>query len=728
MTATRIYNDIWYQVADLHVALVHHARIFKQFYRGKEWYVFQDVYANKFFRLTPEAYRFLLKLDTQRTLGEHWEEQVQADPENAPTQDEVVKLLSHLHLSNLLYYRNRSATDDMFERVRKRKQDELKAKMASFLFIRIPVWNPDGWLKRQSRLTDVLFSRYSAIAWVVMAIWAVKTLLDNFDAAWNQTQGVLALDNLVWLYVCMFGLKFLHEMGHAMMTRKFGGPVTNMGLMLLILTPIPYMDASSSWSFRNKYHRMLVGAAGMLVELFIAFIATLVWAATGEGLVHSLAFNIMLIASVSSLVFNGNPLLKFDAYYILSDWLEIPNLYQRSRDQWYYWVERYSFGVKRGVYSPSGSGVETFWMALYAALSSVYRLLVSVSIVLFVAGQWFLLGVVIAVMFGYMWLFKPLFSFTRYLVSSSRLAFQRQRALAVTAVFTLVVVFLVGILPLPASIRAPGVVQAREFYTVFSPVDGLLLESSVSSGDWVKQGQLLARISSQDLEVDLLKTRRQLVEIDALLVQALDVNGANLKPLRQRRSHLQQQLVNLDQKIKDARIIARHEGVYVGDELVDFNSTWLHQRQRLGSVIDTRAYRFHAVVTQDQLADLFRIASGEAEIRLYGDAGKVYRATGLKIVPYEQHELPSAALGWRAGGDIPTLDSDEYGETTQEAFFSLHARIELDAPHDSGNPDSPPSALLHGHTGVMRLELPNEPLASSLWRQLTQMMQKRFLI
>lgn len=720
---TRIYNDIWYQVADLYVALVNHARIFKQFYRGDEWYVFQDAYSNKFFRLTPAAYRFLLSLDTHRTLGEHWEALAQTDPDEAPTQDEVVKLLSHLHLSNLLYYRNRSATDDMFERVRKRKQDEMKAKMASFLFVRIPLWNPDGWLKRNSKLTDLLFSRYSAVAWVLMAIWAIKTLVDNVDAAWNQSQGVLALDNLIWLYLCMFGLKFLHEMGHAMMTRKFGGPVTTMGIMLLILTPIPYMDASSSWAFRNKYHRMLVGGAGMLVELFIAFIATLVWAATGEGLLHSLAFNIMLIASVSSLIFNGNPLLKFDSYYILSDWLEIPNLYQRSRDQWYYWVEKYGFGVKRGVHSPSGSVVETFWMATYAALSSVYRLLVSVSIVMFVAGQWFLLGVVIALMFGYMWLLKPLFSFVRYLSSSPRLAFQRHRALAVTGVFVLALVLLIGVLPLPSSIRAPGVVQARQFYTVFAPVEGVLSEVSVNSGEWIAKGQPLATIDSRDLEVDIVRTRRQMEEIDALLVQALDQEDANLKPLRKRYQHLQQQLAGLQQKQQDAVILARHEGVYVGEELKDHRYAWLHQRQRLGSVIDTRAYRFHAVVTQDQLADLFRLSSVGAEVRLYGNAAQVYSAVDLKVVPYEQHVLPSAALGWRAGGDIATVEEDEYGRTTQEAFFSVHVHLEV-ADSEDGNTD----ALLHGRTGVLRLTLPDEPLASRVWRELSQLVQKRFLI
>ena len=165
---------------------------------------------------------------------------------------------------------------------------------------------------------------------------------------------MLAPGNLVLLYLGMVVIKTLHEFGHALFCRKFGGEVHVMGVMLMIFTPMPYVDATSSWSFRQRSKRVLVGAAGMIVELFVAALATFLWARTGPGTLHTLAYNMMFVASVSTLIFNINPLLRFDGYYILSDLLEIPNLNQRAIGQLRHLAESKLFGVKPSE-SPAGT-------------------------------------------------------------------------------------------------------------------------------------------------------------------------------------------------------------------------------------------------------------------------------------------------------------------------------------------------------------------------------------
>ena len=144
----------------------------------------------------------------------------------------------------------------------------------------------------------------------------------------------------------MLVIKFIHEMGHAFSTRRFGGEVHEVGIMLLVFSPVPYVDVTSAWAQRSRARRMWVGAAGMYVELFIAAIMTVVWAQTGAGLVNSLAYNVMFVASVSTLIFNLNPLLRFDGYYILSDLMDAPNLHMRSRAQLTNWSEKWLFGVE----------------------------------------------------------------------------------------------------------------------------------------------------------------------------------------------------------------------------------------------------------------------------------------------------------------------------------------------------------------------------------------------
>src|SRR6185436_12555238 len=183
--------------------------------------------------------------------------------------------------------------------------------------------------------------------WLAVVGTALKVAFDNWDALRSQSQGVLAPGNLPLLYVGLVLIKALHEFGHAYFTRKFGGEVHVMGILLMIFTPVPYMDASASWAFRSKYQRLLVGGAGMIVEVFFAAIAMFVWANTGQGTVHSLAYNIMFVASVSTVLFNANPLLRFDGYYMFSDLLEIPNLSQRAMQHLRHIGERWLFGLKK---------------------------------------------------------------------------------------------------------------------------------------------------------------------------------------------------------------------------------------------------------------------------------------------------------------------------------------------------------------------------------------------
>ena len=228
-----------------------------------------------------------------------------------------------------------------------------------------------------------------------MVAVGANAVLENLPQIADQTQGVLALDNLIWLYLCMAAMKVVHELAHAFVCKRFGGEVHVFGIMLLVMAPLPYVDATASWAFRSRYERALVGAVGVLSELFMAALGAVVWANTGPGLVHTLAFNVMLLGSISSLLFNGNPLLRFDAYYVLCDLIDIPNLYQRANQQWLYFADRYLLG-SRDAKGPSTDSREWWWLTGYGGLSFIYRLMVVALVLEYVADQWFLLGVVFA--------------------------------------------------------------------------------------------------------------------------------------------------------------------------------------------------------------------------------------------------------------------------------------------------------------------------------------------
>jgi putative peptide zinc metalloprotease protein len=218
-------------------------------------------------------------------------------------------------------------------------------------------------------------------------------LSDNVTGLWHQASGVLAPDNLPLLYLAFILVKVFHEFGHAFACKKFGreegtgGEVHAMGIMFLVFMPLPYIDASSAWAFRRKWHRAVVGAAGVLVELAIAAVAAIVWARTAEGTAfHAIAYNVMFIASISTVIFNGNPLLRFDGYYVLSDLVEIPNLSQRALGYLYYLVRRYVWRVRK-VQSPAHTRGEGVWFVVYGVASTAFRVFISIRIVLFLGDR-----------------------------------------------------------------------------------------------------------------------------------------------------------------------------------------------------------------------------------------------------------------------------------------------------------------------------------------------------
>ncbi len=204
-----------------------------------------------------------------------------------------------------------------------------------------------------------------------------------------------------------------------------------MGIMLLVFMPVPYVEASAAYAFRNKYHRMVVGAAGIMTELFLAAIAMVVWVLVEPGAVRSIAFNVMVISGVSTLLFNGNPLLRFDAYYVLSDFLEIPNFGTRSNQQLGYLLKRYLLGVKNNP-PPARSSGEAVWLVTYSVASFFYRMFIMVVIALFVAGKFFIIGVLLAIWSIYGFLVHPTFKVAKGLMMDGEIKRKRNRLYAVT--------------------------------------------------------------------------------------------------------------------------------------------------------------------------------------------------------------------------------------------------------------------------------------------------------
>src|ERR1700742_2856830 len=249
------FSESWYRVASLRAKLRASAQISRQYYRGERWYVVRDPAGNQFHRLSDAAYRFVGLLDGSRTVAEAWDLAGGSLADDAPTQPEVIQILSHLYSANLI---DADVTPDatvLLRRHKKQQQRKLQGRLMNILFPRIPLWDPDRFLKLWMPLVKSGFSKIGAIIWLLVVGGAIASLAPEWDRIKTATTNSIAPANWLWLWAVFVFVKLIHELGHAFSCRRWGGECHELGIMFLVLIPTPYVDASTAWSFPNKWHK-----------------------------------------------------------------------------------------------------------------------------------------------------------------------------------------------------------------------------------------------------------------------------------------------------------------------------------------------------------------------------------------------------------------------------------------------------------------------------------------
>ena len=742
------FHESWYRVAGLHPRLRSTVQITRQFFRNQHWHVVQDHTNNAFFRLSEPAYFFVGLLDGIRTVGDAWRICNDRLGDDAPTQGEAIQLLGQLYTSNLLMAELPSDTHTLFNRYKKRKTREVQGYLMNLMFIRLPLFDPDAWLERWLPLVGWIFSPVGFCVWMFLLAVGLYNLIQMpgwTDKFFDSANGVLAPDNLLMLYVGFAVTKACHEMGHAISCKKFGkqagtgGEVHTIGIMFLIFTPVPYVDASSSWAFTNKWHRAIVGAAGMWVELAIASIAAVVWVKTGSGSwVHGLAYNMMFVASVSTVIFNANPLLRYDGYYILSDILEIPNLAQRSKEFMYYLVKKYAWAV-RYARNPAYSQSEQAWLFVYAISSSIMRIVVSFGILIYLAsvleGALIIIASVMVVAAVITWIFIPIGKFTYYLATNGELARVRVRAVVTTILFLGGLIGGLGLIPAPDRSRAQGVVEPLDLQEINVSETGvaninlaaLPLDKKFGMPT-VQEGQTILLATNTELvsKVHQLEAQRdqEIVRMNTLFITDPVKGGGPGAAMIYKISveALQAEIDDTKKRIKDLELISPQTGVLVADELEHRNGNTL-RHEKLGMVADMDMERLiiRAWVPNDLAGMVSKEAKERVEIRVLGRPDILLEGRISYMAPEGQDRLPSAALGYGVGGATETDREDRYG--TKATENGLEVRIDrlrfINAPDNIHQ-------LMPGQRVVVRFDFVRKPYLYQGWTSLQQLFQKKF--
>ena len=711
----KLFHESWYRIANQRICLRPSVRVQRQMFRGSRWYVLSDPFSNQFYRLPPGAYGFVSRLNPKRTVEEVWNEVVDREPTQAPGQGDIIELLAQLYHANLLHYSLPPDSTKLFERYKKKKQKILQANLKSIMFFRIPLFDPNMILQRLLPLIRVMMGPIGGITWLVVVLWAIKIAFDHAGELWEQSQSILAPGNLFLLYVGVVVIKVLHEFGHAFAVRRFGGEVHTMGVMFLIFSPLPYMDASASWFFRSKWQRVLVGAAGMIVEVFVAACALFVWANTGPGIVHTLSYNMVFVASVSTVLFNINPLLRFDGYYMLSDFLDMPNLHQHAGQHLKYLVEHHAFGYQNAE-TPATSKREEVWFTAFGILSGLYRIFVFSMIFLFVADQFLLAGLIMAAICFVTWGILPVIGIVRYLATSPKLNRVRTRAILVSGATFAVLGGILFLFPFPFSIHAPGILKSNDYTVVTTKVSGHVAEILTPSGTLVAPGTPLVRLVNTELEYEFRESQAGLSEAEAQYRKALQNQQANLSPIASRMAYYQKRIDRLTLEQANLVVTAEMGGTWVARNLQDRLGMWLARGTAFGELVNEDRFQFVSVVAQSDASELFDQGIRKTEVKLAGQAGTRISVADFAVIPMEQTRLPSMALGWSGGGEIAVDLRNGQGTQTAEPYYQVRANL---LPNSE-------VATLHGRSGRIRFLLPPRSLASQGWRMLLQLVQDRY--
>lgn len=704
-----MHSPLWHRVEQIRPRVRPELRIERHVIRGDVWYVAKDRFSTRAHRFSAGVYAVLMRMDGRRTLGEIWADVAARFGEEAPSQGEVLQLVGQLYSTGLVQADRAVDTRELAQRARDVQRRQTMQQVQNPLFLRLPLVDPNRFLDATAHLVRPFFSGAFLLVWLAATGWLLAQAALRWEPLTaNVADRVLAADNLLLLLLVYPLLKALHELAHAYAVKVHGGEVHEMGVMLLVFLPAPYVDASASAVFASRRARIAVAAAGMMAELLVAAAAMAVWIGAEPGLVRALAYNTMLIAGVSTVVFNANPLLRFDGYHILADLIDVPNLATRAT-RWYAWVaQRRLFGMQEAR-SPATAPGEAFWFALYAPASLAYRLAVLAAIAAVVGTKYFVIGVMLMLWTVGQAVLWPMLKALRFVLLSPAVRRRRARAVAVTGLGAALAGGLFFVLPLPHATVTQGIVWLPEEARVVAGTAGTVVALVQPPGTEVAAGAPLMRLEDPYLAAQRTRTAAQLEELRHRLTLSEAQSPFETQVIRKQIDYAEDELREADRKLAALTVTSPVSGTLVVPRAEALIGAFARRGQLLAYVMPGPAPLIRAVVEEEDI-DLVRGTTRAVSVRLEGERWS--QRDGLPVlraVPGSTHRLPSPALAEPMGGPLVLDPTAREQDTALRPFFVVDVALPAGAAPDRW-----------GERAWLRFDHGAEPVASRLWRRARQ--------
>jgi putative peptide zinc metalloprotease protein len=689
--------------------------IIKQFYEGRTFYIVKDPISLQYFRLTAEDYFLATLFDGKRTLGHIRAAYVDRFPHLRLdfSEEEINERVSHfandLGLLQFLSVQGSRLKPryDAMKAVKNQSKGWFYKFVNSIFFARFSIYDPDKLFARMAKPIWWIWTKQSLWISICMVITALFIVYQKYDASSALMSRFFSLNNIALIWVTTILIKSIHELGHGLTCKHFGGEVHEVGVMMLVFTPYFFVNVSDCWVLPDRNKRILISAAGIYVELVLASLATYLWAIVQPGPLQQILWNIMVIASISTLIFNANPLMRFDGYYIMTDWIEVPNLCNKSRSFIAYQVKRLIFGRDYEDASMARLPLPRRRFGLfyfYAVASYIYGYFVIYRLARYMGphlapyglqklATWFSATALTA------WVVMPFWSFMKSLQLSHAdwAPGGRLRRLGIVGGSALAIFIVLCFLPRELIIKRNVAVELASPETVRPDIEGFIEKIYVKEGDKVAPGAALAQLSNRDAEQDLVQAKAQLAVAQANIQRVLAADQpAELREAQSVEERMQKRCADAQQNVDHLTLRSKEGGTVLTHDLQLELYRRLHLNEVFCEIAPLDSMRIVVPLNEKQVR---WVHEGQTvELKSYAYPGTtLHGVIAADPVILIGEDMP-AAFSARRRGDVPTAFDRMGKEIPLERTFEAEIQV-----------DNRDGLLRQGMTGRARINAGRYP-------------------
>jgi putative peptide zinc metalloprotease protein len=585
------------------------------------------------------------------------------------------------------------------ERLRKQTGKwSLRQLTQGWMSVRLRLVRPDRFLEKALPVARWWFSRPALILTAIVGGLGLLLASRQMDAFFATFSFFFSFDGLVFYTLTLTALKVLHELGHAFACKLQGCRVPSMGVSFLVFWPVLYTDTTEAWKLPSRASRLKIGSAGMRAELMLACYALFLWSLLPDGVMRSVCFFVSTTAVLLTLTVNLNPLMKFDGYYLLSDWLQYPNLQPRTYALARWWLRANLLGWRQAPPEPPKAYLIGLGVAIW-----FYRLSVTLGIALLVYHFAFKAGGVLMALAVLWWSLVLPFAKEIKAIYQARHGFNRRSKVTLGVLLTLLILASV---PLQGHTALPAFVGAESVSRIYATADGRIAEIDVANDQEIAAGQPIMRMDTPDLaykladaesEAEALRWQMSSQGFDRNLLDRAVVTAAELGTALSQRDSLRDQMTR-------AQPLAQSDGIVV--DLPDNMQAgdWVGEGTYLASVAAAQPGDLVAYANEDQMRRIHPDAKGLLYLKGIGGAPihvrvAVIETSGLR-------ELDQAFMASTHGGPIAVRDMGEGKLVPVRALYRIRLKMEGDV-----------GMIRHVSMGNVRIEATAESLLQSFWRQ-----------